>query len=648
MLYFRSNIKNQTELLFQLVAGRTEQSNKFNTFILESAGDTAYIKLGKALDYEAITDYTLTVRVQNKNGLGVETKVLIEVEDVNDNIPVFPELVSGSVPENEPIGTAVMQVRAIDRDGTLVNNQVSYHLDDHKDLFAIDHQNGNITTLVMFDREEQSVYNVKIIATDNSPSSLFQNGEPNKGQQTFRIDISDKNDNKPKFTKDIYIAAPIPENANTHTVVIEVTALDNDTASPVVYSIISGNIDLAFKIENNTGKIRVRNALDYEKITNYTLKVRAFDGAWVDECSVEIQVANVNDNPPKLLNFINKTSIREEEIPQGCIAKFEGYDPDIADRNAPQHIEYLIWEKPFHDYFTIDNFGCLKVIKPLDRDPPNNPERQLIIVLSDDDGGPTSLKTSIVFTIVLEDINDNAPQLDLYSVVWYENEPLNQVILNLTAKDIDSDRNGPPFTFQLDINASNDIKQKFTINQQSQLIALVQFDREQQKYYLIPIAITDSGIPPMTGVSILKVIIGDRNDNPMKTGSSNIFVYNYKGLLNNVQIGRVYVDDPDDWDLPDKKFIMVTQNQPFILNPNNGMITMMQIDGGHYNYYQLEFQVWERGQQIPEHMVEAFVNVTIQEIPEEAVDKSGSIRFQGITAEEFIQLNQVSSSVILF
>lgn len=42
------------------------------------------------------------------------------------------------------------------------------------------------------------------------------------------------------------------------------------------------------------------------------------------------------------------------------------------------------------------------------------------------------------------------------------------------------------------------------------------------------------------------------------------------------------------------------------------------------------------------HSVSATVNVTIKEIPEEAVDKSGSIRFEGVTAEEFVTKNNVS------
>ena len=57
--------------------------------------------------------------------------------------------------------------------------------------------------------------------------------------------------------------------------------------------------------------------------------------------------------------------------------------------------------------------------------------------------------------------------------------------------------------------------------------SLRSFDREQQKEYLIPIIIKDSGDPLMSGTSTLTVIIGDINDNKMQPGSKDIFVYNY-------------------------------------------------------------------------------------------------------------------------
>ena len=84
--------------------------------------------------------------------------------------------------------------------------------------------------------------------------------------------------------------------------------------------------------------------------------------------------------------------------------------------------------------------------------------------------------------------------------------------------------------------------------------SLRSFDREQQKEYLVPIVIKDSGNPPMTGTSTLTVIIGDDNDNKMQPGSKDILVYNYMGQSPSTEIGRVYVFDKDDWDISDKTF----------------------------------------------------------------------------------------------
>jgi len=88
------------------------------------------------------------------------------------------------------------------------------------------------------------------------------------GEQVFRIEIADKNDHPPHFTQAVYEAEEIPEDANLNALVTEVKALDQDTASPVTYTIVEGNMHNAFLIENTTGKIKVNSQLDYENITN--------------------------------------------------------------------------------------------------------------------------------------------------------------------------------------------------------------------------------------------------------------------------------------------------------------------------------------------------------------------------------------------
>ncbi|CAB0007597.1 unnamed protein product [Nesidiocoris tenuis] len=632
--------------VFELVIGRTEQTNKLSTFRLETEGRSAHIRLARHLDFESVAEYTLTIRIQNKYNLAAETSIGIQLQDVNDCIPSFTEVVTGVVLENEPPGTPVMQVRALDNDATTEHNQVTYELADNQDNFEIDRYTGNITTLKMFDREEQDFYNVKVIATDNSPSALFSTGEHNKGQQVFRIEIADKNDHAPKFTQSKYIAEAIPEDANNNAMVTEVKAVDNDTASPVKYSITDGNIGDAFLIEETTGKIRVKGNLDYENITEYTLAVRAFDGVFEDVCTVEIKIENVNDNPPVFLKYKNNINITEESLVSGCVAQLEAYDPDIPDRGAPQHIVYFVVKQEQQKLLSIDKKGCLSLINPLDRDPPNGYELwQILIAASDEDGGPTSLRGSTEVVITLIDINDNAPYLDMpQPVVWRENQPPEGEITTLVAKDNDSPENGPPFTFSISRKASEDIKRKFDVRG-NRLIALVRFDREEIKSYNIPIQIEDSGSPRLTGTSTLQVIIGDENDNEMKEGHSSIFIYNYKGEAPDTEIGRVYVDDPDDWDLPDKRFNWANSGHAhFDLNSKTGMITMLR--GTTDQSFLLEFEVTEelRIPVVKRHSVHATVNVTVKEIPEEAVDKSGSIRFAGITAEEFVRTDQYGFS----
>lgn len=88
----------------------------------------------------------------------------------------------------------------------------------------------------------------------------------------------------------------------------------------VTYSIIAGNTYDAFSITNYTGEIRVKNPLDFENITSYSLDVRASDGIFEDFAKVIITILNINDNPPVFEANYSKT-IQEETEYSGCIVK---------------------------------------------------------------------------------------------------------------------------------------------------------------------------------------------------------------------------------------------------------------------------------------------------------------------------------------
>lgn len=140
------------------------------------------------------------------------------------------------------------------------------------------------------------------------------------------------------------------------------------------------------------------------------------------------------------------------------------------------------------------------------------------------------------------------------------------------------------------------------------------------------------GSPSRTGTSTLTIVIGDTNDNMMHSGSKEITVYNYLGQAPDTPIGRIFVNDLDDWDLEDKKFYWNdAENHRFKLDEETGMLTMRR--GAREGKYRLHFKVYDR-----KHMQETSANITVsvKHLPYEAIVHSGSFRILGITDEQLI------------
>lgn len=145
--------------------------------------------------------------------------------------------------------------------------------------------------------------------------------------------------------------------------------------------------------------------------------MRAFDGIYDDFAEVQINVENINDNAPVFLPLNSNATIPEEEMREGCIIKVEAYDPDLP-REAPQNIIYVIVKEEQKRLLEVEADGCIKLKQPLDRDPPNGYERwQILVSAKDEKGGPNNLQSVLEVEIILTDINDNAPYLDMVNAI---------------------------------------------------------------------------------------------------------------------------------------------------------------------------------------------------------------------------------------
>ncbi|XP_049790107.1 neural-cadherin-like [Schistocerca nitens] len=626
---------------------------------------TGDIFILKALDRDppdGRPHWRFTAFAQDEAGQGQVgyTDIHVAVSDVNDNAPVFPQPVYwGSVVENSSAGEIVANMTAVDYDDPdeETNAKILYTIeknvvdeDTGRPIFEADPETGVIrTSICCLDRERTADYTIQVVAVD---------GGGLKGTGTVSILVKDVNDMPPEFAKTEWIAEVDETEGLTvsKNTILTVTAHDQDEVSSFQYKVVENSgygSDKFTLIGNNDGtaSLKAVKPLDYEeeKQNNYfRFKIQVTDkerdndteGYHTRYAWVTIKLRDINDNEPTFQNHRLEVFIEEKASINTRLATFRATD---ADKGGKSKINYQIQRSSDpRRHFRIDQHGTVYLQRKLDRE---TMPRHQIQILAIDDGTPPKTVTATL-SVTVKDVNDNAPVFQHnYQAVIHENTPPGK-ILEVFATDEDDSHvgNGPPFTFRMAADADDIIKSSFHLenyhsgansNGSAVISSLSSFDREMQKIYLIPILITDSGSPAMSATSTLTVIIGDENDNYMAPGYKEILVYNYMVHVLEAEIGRVFVDDADDWDFPDKRFFWHGQkHNKFILDERSGMIKMEQgIDAGRYA---LQFKVYDQhhGQ------VDVLANVTVivRDISHNAIANSGSIRLSGLSDEDFITL----------
>lgn len=89
------------------------------------------------------------------------------------------------------------------------------------------------------------------------------------------------------------------------------TDLDSDKNGEVSYSIIRGDNQNQFDIEEKTGYVSVAGELDRETISSYVLEILAKDNGvpvLSRQTLLNIEISDANDNPP-LFSQVNYTTV---------------------------------------------------------------------------------------------------------------------------------------------------------------------------------------------------------------------------------------------------------------------------------------------------------------------------------------------------
>ena len=481
-----------------------ELVDDLNAFVVDNF--TGLIRTSSLLDYETIQEYNLTViatdGVTNTEPMGTAT-VIVMILDVNDNRPQFSmSSITATVEESIPVGGVVLNITATDADSN--NNSVLYYsIANTTALPFTINMVGMLTTEELLDRESVQVYNFMVLAIDRGEPAMT-------GSTSVTITVSDVNDNKPVYMNN-RIAVSLAENLNVGSIVAVLVATDHDDGvnSRITYSITSGNEEMRFSIDFQTGEISLNRSLDFETTEEFVLQVTAQDGGTPSlnaTAIVIISITDINDNPPIFNQSQFTVEFSEVTEINSLIFTATAFD---ADSGINANISYSIVMGNTGNTFSINSStGVITLIRPLNFE---SIERYNLTISATNPASVNPLQGTTELIVNVQDVNEFQPRFlqAVYEATILENQPAASNVTQVMATDPDNDD-----TLEYQIVDGNSDGSFEIIRNSGLVITTGPLDREVANMYRLTLQVSDGGSPVSFSASAtLTVSVMDENDN---------------------------------------------------------------------------------------------------------------------------------------
>eukprot|EP00111_Clytia_hemisphaerica_P024833 TCONS_00073217-protein len=305
------------------------------------------------------------------------------------------------------------------KEGFLLDDISQYAKDDEGDqlLYKLDVAGEEICTIgltdgklrlkIRPDREQKEEYRFQVIVSDS-----FEGGYDREAFLDVYLYILDENDNKPIFKNTPY-HVDVSEATSIGKTLIRIFASDKDAGRNkdirYVFRNKNGEDPEEFELVPNTGELKLRAPLDYEKQTSYTLEVMAMDSgspALSEQTKIVINVIDVDDMKPFFVLHQHNKEIRENQPIGSRVAIVSARD---GDKGINAEINYAIVAGDEYGLFKIDRkTGNVTVKGVLDRE--YYPKFTLQIEAYEADNVNSYARINL--NIKLKDENDNRPKFE--------------------------------------------------------------------------------------------------------------------------------------------------------------------------------------------------------------------------------------------
>ncbi|XP_062381332.1 protocadherin gamma-A5-like [Sardina pilchardus] len=405
--------------------------------------------LQKPLDREKQKEVALVLTATDggEPQMSGTVQIRVNVLDANDNAPVFTqEVYRVSVIENSPKDARLTTVSASDADdGT--NSVVTYSLSRStagiSDLFEIEEHNGEIILIGELDYERARSHEFYVEGKDEGGLS---------DSCKVIVDVIDVNDNSPIIST-ISKSSTIAEDAPPNTVIAMISVNDPDSENNgQVSCAISENIPFAIKSTSNRFySIVTDSELDRETNSEYNITVTCSDEgvpSLSSRADLSLKITDVNDNAPVFEKSSYEASVLENNTPGLSIFTVRARD---ADWNQNARVSYMLEESsnngvPVSSYVSVNaESGVIHAVRSFDYEQ----IKAFTFHVKAQDGGSPPLSSNVSVRIIIQDQNDNAPQVlypvqssgSLVAEIVPRSADVGYLVTKVVAVDVDSGQN---------------------------------------------------------------------------------------------------------------------------------------------------------------------------------------------------------------
>jgi hypothetical protein len=526
---------------------------------------TGVVTVAGAIDFEAGTTRSITVRATSEDGSSSTRVFTIAIGNVND-LPISAisdiDPAPNAVPENSPIGTPVgITAFATDEDGT--NNTIQYTLDNNGGgRFTIDPLTGIVTLAGPVDRESASSATIVVRATSSDGSF---------STATFTIAIGDVNEFPVSAITDVNPAANhVLENAAVGTLVgITAFATDPDATNNAVTYSLDDSGGGRFSIDPTTGVITVSGPIDRElgPTCEITIRATSQDGSF-STSTIAIAIGDVDEFD--ISPIADTNSAANYVLENAAVGTAVGITAFASDPDATNNaVSYSLINNDGGRFAIHATTGVVTVAGNIDREAGAT---RTITVRAQSTDGSSSTES---FTINVGDVNEFPVSAitDVNPATNYvlENAPVGTLV-GITAFATDPDATNNAVTYSLDDSGGG----RFSIDPTTGVITVSgPVDREPGPTCDIVVRATSQD----GSFSTLKIVIaiGDVNEFPISAITDVNSAANH--VLENAAVGTLvgitaFASDPDATNNAVSYSLTDNDGGRFAIHATTGVVTV--------------------------------------------------------------------------